>query len=88
MNKREEIARAIARDEMESWGHESEEALQVDLDARWPSWMNLADSVLAALREPTEAMFLAGVLAYMESKSGEAVNDAWRAMIDAARNEA
>lgn len=50
---------------------------QLDLPA-------LSRAMLAAAREPDEAMFCAGVLAYMKSTSGEAVNDAFRAMVDEA----
>lgn len=46
---RERLARRLARLDMEGWGHESEEALQADLDTRWQEWGEYADAALGEL---------------------------------------
>lgn len=57
----------------------------------WRGWMRIASELLAAMREPTEAMVSAGnkskpynVTGYCEGKIHPVVQRAWPAMIDAA----
>jgi hypothetical protein len=59
----------------------------VDTKEEWKNWIPFARAALAAMREPTEKMTIAGSLRSDYSGTAEDAGNQWRVMIDAALEE-
>ena len=93
MGKVEEVARALSASDGANWDAktDSETANGCTPDEQRDYWREKARAAIGAMREPTEAMVLAGYNALMEwdARTGEdyGIGEVWRAMIDAALSE-